>query len=57
MTSPAPSPGGTTSVSSSPIPSPAERAAHHLALMRLSRPNRFRLMFGQPFLPDTHPTK
>jgi hypothetical protein len=36
-------------------PTDEERAANHRALMKLHPANRFRLMFGQPLLPETPP--
>lgn len=36
-----------------PVPTDAERARNHCALMQMSRANRFRLMFGQPLLSET----
>lgn len=32
-----------------------ERAANHLRIEKISVGNRFRLMFGQPLLPDRQP--
>lgn len=37
------------------IPTEAERIANHKAIMKMHRANRFRLMFGQPLLPETKP--
>ena len=34
------------------IPTKEERAANHLALQKLHRGNRFRLMLGMPMLPE-----